>query len=354
MKKSEHTSRFSLTLVLAAVVFIILLISSVSAVATVYLLMHFKIIADSEELGTGTVMLYMALLSLSIGAVVVIIAGKIPLKPVNRIISQLNRLASGDFKTRLEIGRPLSSLRALNEIKDSFNKMAWELEHTEMLRSDFINNFSHEFKTPIVSIAGFAKLLKRGNLTDEQRAEYIDIIEEESLRLASMATNVLNLTKVENQTILSDISVFNLSEQLRHCVLLMEDKWSKKDLSFNMELSEYEISANEELLKQVWINILDNAIKFSPDGGLIIIKVTETENQLSVTIANSGSEIPEELKDKIFGKFYQTDESHSANGSGIGLAIVKQIVNLHKAQVSVESGNNLTAFTVTLPKKNII
>lgn len=131
-----------------------------------------------------------------------------------------------------------------------------------MLRSDFINNFSHEFKTPIVSIAGFAKLLRRGNLTDEQKEEYLEVIEEESLRLSAMANNVLNLTRVENQTILTEVTRFNLSEQIRGAVLLLAEKWTPKNLYMDMQFGEHMICANEELLKQVWINLLDNAIKF--------------------------------------------------------------------------------------------
>jgi signal transduction histidine kinase len=228
--------------------------------------------------------------------------------------------------------------------------MAQELQNTEVLRSDFINNFSHEFKTPIVSIAGFAKLLKRGNLTDEQKNEYIDIIEEESLRLSYMATNVLNLTNVENQTILTDVSEFNLSEQIRSAVLLLEDKWSRRKLEMYIDFDEYMIFANEELLKHVWINLLDNAIKFSPEYGVLGIKIEEINEFLYVSISNSGDPIPSELREKIFNKFYQADESHSSEGNGIGLAIVKRVVELHNGIVSVQSKDNLTTFTVKLPK----
>lgn len=351
MKKTDHKNRFSLTLLLTGIVFIILLVSSVVSLIVMYVLIHFHLIADAEDTGAGTVMLYMALVSLFIAAIIVIVAGKFPLGPINTIITKMNRLASGDFKTRLELGKPLRALPVVNEITESFNKMAEELENTEMLRGDFINHFSHEFKTPIVSIAGFAKLLKRGNLTDAQKAEYIDIIEEESLRLASMATKVLNLTKIENQAILTDVSNFNLSEQIRSCVLLLEDKWAKKNLNFNLELSEHMITANEELLKQVWINLLDNAVKFSHDGGMIVIHVLESAADIAVTVTNAGSEISPENKEKIFHKFYQADESHSTQGNGIGLAIVKRIVDLHQGRISVNSGNNMTAFTVTLPKR---
>lgn len=221
-----------------------------------------------------------------------------------------------------------------------------------MLRSDFINNFSHEFKTPIVSITGFAKLLKRGNLTPEQQQEYLDIIEMESLRLAAMATNVLDMTKVENQTILTDTTAFNLSEQLRSCILmLLEGKWKAKAIDFSVEFDEHSIMGDQELLQHVWINLLDNAIKFSPENGTVAVTAREQPHTLEVSISNQGPQIPEEKLSKIFNKFYQGDESHSAEGNGIGLALVKQIVQLHEGNVTVVSESNLTTFTVVLPKK---
>lgn len=170
------------------------------------------------------------------------------------------------------------------------------------------------------------------------------------MRLSYMATNVLSLTKVENQTILSDVSDYNLSEQIRSCILLLENKWSKKDIELQLEFGEHTISANEELLKQVWINLLDNAVKFTPDGHTIQVRISELENSITVVVMNTGSEIPKECQAKIFNKFYQADESHSSQGNGIGLAIVKRITELHGGKVSVTSENEVTAFTVELPK----
>ena len=228
--------------------------------------------------------------------------------------------------------------------------MAQELESTEMLRSDFINNYSHEFKTPIVSIAGLAKVLKRGNLSREEQEQYLSAIEEESMRLSYMATNVLSLTKVENQTILSDVSEYNLSEQIRSCMLLLENKWSKRDIELQLDFGEHMICANEELLKQVWINLLDNAVKFTPDGHTIQVRISETDYRIAVDVINTGIEIPQESLPKIFNKFYQADESHATQGNGVGLAIVKRIAELHGGRVSVTSENEVTAFTVELPQ----
>jgi signal transduction histidine kinase len=240
---------------------------------------------------------------------------------------------------------------AVTGIRDSFNKLAEELEHTEVLRNDFINNFSHEFKTPIVSIAGFAKLLRRGNLTEAQREAYLISIEEESKRLSYMATNVLNLSKVESQTILTDVTVFNLSEQIRSAVLLLEGKWSEKSIELQLDFREYTVEGNEEMLKQVWINLIDNAIKFSPRCGTVILDIQDGGETLSVSVSNTGSEIPAEQMGKIFGKFYQADESHATEGNGIGLAVVKRVVELHMGSIEVCSEGGMNTFTVELHKR---
>lgn len=353
MKKEEKKRRLGLTLLIAALVFVIQIFAVLIAVGIVTILMHTGIIKEfSKEVLThkGTLLL-MSVISVFAGIAVAAFSGKFYLHPVNRFIDQMNRLAAGDFKARIHFGKPIASHPAFQEIEGSFNKMAQELESTEMLRSDFINNFSHEFKTPIVSILGFAKLMKRGNLSPEQQREYLDIIEAESLRLAAMATNVLDMTKVENQTILTDVTHYNLSEQIRSCVLLLlEGKWAKKEIDFSVGFDEHMIMANEELMKHVWINLLDNAIKFSPEGGTVEVSIREQADTLAITVSNQGDEIPKEQHGKIFHKFYQADESHSAEGNGIGLALVKKITELHEGEIGVKSENGTTAFTVVLPK----
>ena len=353
MKKEERRERLSLTLLIALLVFAIQLFSVLVAIAIIVILMKTGIIKElSEELlSPRNTLVLMSVISLLAGYLVAAFSGKYYLRPVNRLINQMNRLASGDFKARMQFGKPIASHPTFQEIEISFNKMAQELESTQMLRSDFINNFSHEFKTPIVSITGFAKLLKRGNLTPEQQQEYLDIIEMESLRLAAMATNVLDMTKVENQTILADISAFNLSEQLRSCILmLLEGKWKSKEIDFSVEFDEHDITGDQELLQHVWINLLDNAIKFSPEGGTVAVIIREQPNALEISISNQGPQIPEEKLSKIFNKFYQGDESHSTEGNGIGLALVRQIVQLHEGKVSVTSTPDITTFAVMLPK----
>ena len=351
-KIKERASRTSLMIVLALFVFSILLAAIGITSLCLYILAKVGILIDvNGELPLTTVILFMSLVSMVLGGVIAFFSSRIPLKPINNLINKMNRLAAGDFKARLHFGNVLSSHSAFNEISTSFNKMAEELENTELLRNDFINNFSHEFKTPIVSITGFAGLLSKGNLTEEQKAVYIRSIEEESKRLAAMATNMLNLTKVENQTILTDISSFNLSEQIRSAVLLLEDRWARKNIDLQPDFDEYIIEANEELLKQIWINLVDNAIKFSENEGTVALAISEEGEFLRVSVSNTGKGIPPEKSEKIFNRFYQADESHTGEGNGIGLAIVKKIVTLHGGSITVKSDDVLTVFEVVLPKK---
>lgn len=352
LSKKEKRQRFNLTIVLALMIFCVLFVTLILISITSYILIRMGVLTIFGQNITEAKYLlpFMVITSIIIGGIVSIIITTFPLAPFEHFIHELNRLASGDYKARIKFGKSLVRLPGLDKLENSFNTMAEELQNTQMLRSDFVNNFSHEFKTPIVSIAGFAKLLRKGNLTEEQKEEYLAIIEKESLRLSAMATNVLNLTRVENQSILTEISTYNLSEQLRACTLLFESKWEQKNLKPNINFGEHNISANEELLKQVWINLIDNAVKFSPKGGILEIGIDENKSELCVTISNNGDTIqPENIK-KIFNKFYQADESHFSEGNGIGLAIVKSIVELHNGTVSVKSENNLTSFIVKLPK----
>lgn len=328
-------------------------VTLLSVGVTIYILVRFEILTgpDNTVPSPARIIFIFVLAALLAGFVMTFFFGMIPLKPINYLINQMNRLAAGDYRARIKYFKLLGKHPTMIEFTDSFNRMAEELQNTEMLRSDFINNFSHEFKTPIVSIAGFAKLLRKANLSEDQKEEYLRIIEEESLRLSQMATNVLNMTEVENKTILTDVTEYNLSEQIRSCILLLSEKWEEKELNFDLGFDEYMIHANEELMKQVWINLLDNAIKFTPDKGSIEVKIKENDDSFEISVMNTGSQIAPEHYKRIFNKFYQTDESHATEGNGIGLAIVKRVIDLHEGSVEVSSENNETTFTVFLPKK---
>lgn len=350
-KKNKH---FGLILLFVLILFLVVLFHTVFIGFFLYFLEKNTSFSITGVMPADIIRLTstLAVISIPLGIILAALVSKFPLKPIRDLIQGMDSLASGDFSSRINVGVIMQRYPDYVGVADSFNKMAEQLENTEMLRSDFVNNFSHEFKTPIVSIAGFASLLKRGNLTKEQQQEYLTAIEEESLRLSEMATNVLSLTKVENQTILSDVTGFNLSEQIRSCVLLLERKWTEKDLELNLEFEEHTIRANEELLKQVWINLLDNAVKFAPRGHTIQIGIHEENDAVQVEILNTGSQILPEKQKLIFNKFYQGDESHTTPGNGVGLAIVRRVVDLHGGTVTVTSRDEITKFTVTLPKRD--
>lgn len=346
--KRKH--RLSLTLLFAGIIFLILFITIAGSSGLILLANHYNLFSLRESLfSTERVLLNTALWSLLLGSIFSFLLVRILLKPINGIINAMNALASGHFETRLNFAGFLRKHPAAVEISGSFNHMAQELEKTEMLRSDFINNFSHEFKTPIVSIAGFTDLILEEQLTEEEQQEYLHIISEEAHRLSAMATNVLSLTRVENQTILTDTSTFNLSEQLRNCLLLLESKWEEKSLELYANFPEVEYTGNPELLKQVWVNLIDNAVKFADRCGTVRIDIYRTAQETSVTIANTGAEIPEDSLNRVFQKFYQVDKSHATQGNGIGLSVAKAIVELHGGRISVSSGGGETIFCVELP-----
>ncbi len=354
-KKNESSfrRRLSLALFYASFTCLVLVLSMGFALLAIKLFIHYDVLMHiPPELipDVNEAILFTLLVSLTVGALLSLPVVQVQISPLNRVITAMNRLASGDYRERLRFRRPTSLMPSYKEMEISFNKLAEELENTELLRSDFINNFSHEFKTPIVSIAGFARLLQRGELTEEQRREYLEAIYEESLRLSNMATNVLNLSHLEKQTILSHVSRYNVSEQIRSCVLLLEHAWSVKNIDWEIEMEEYEIEGDEELIKQVWINILSNAVKFSPADSCIILRASLTEGMLQVSVSNPGTILSPE-QPKIWHKFYQGDKSHSGTGHGIGLAIVKRIAELHGGSVGAESEDGNVVISVTFPQK---
>lgn len=340
--------RKKLTLIFSGVIFLILAITMLVVGTVMSVLIHNGVILNDNNgrYGRIVVILVFALASLIFGSIISLIIMHNPIHMVNRLVSSMDRLAKGDYSTRIVMGDG----KIRQTIENSFNKMAEELENTEMLRSDFINGLSHEFKTPIVSIRGFAKILKKNNLSDEERLEYLNIIDEESKRLAKLSTNVLELTKLENQSILTCISTYNVSEQIRRVMVLLEKKWGSKNIVPALNFNEYMITANEELLKQVWINLIDNAIKFTPEAGELEIKISNDETSTHVDVINEGALISDEEKDRIFRKFYQCDKSHASEGNGIGLAIVKRIVDLHNGKVEVSSYNGRNIFSIIIPK----
>lgn len=347
MIKQKHSNRWFLTLLFSSIVFIIIFIT-LSITGTIFFFLNeFSILHTKPEESPVLFLLTFIIASIFTGTLIGTIFSRIPLKPVHILIDGMASLAKGDYDVSINLGKrnPVGK-----EITKSFNVLAKELGQTEMLRSDFVNNLSHEFKTPIVSILGFAKLLQKSELSPEQK-DFVDIIVTESSRLTNMTSHMLTLTKIENQHILTDITTFNVSEQIRQSIILLESRWSDKQLDIEANFEEYQIDGNQELLKQVWINLIDNSIKYSPDKGLISFLIQESENQLEFYIKNRGPKIDKDIQQRIFHKYWQADLSHSSEGTGIGLSISKKIIDLHQGTITVDSNETETTFCVILPKQ---
>ena len=293
------------------------------------------------------------LVSLFIGISTLIMINGVFIKPLHNMIEAMNELAKGNFNVRIRLEEGSHSVE-VNEFAKSYNKAAEELGSVEILRKDFINNFSHEFKTPIVSIEGFAQLLKEGNLSTEEIDEYLTIIINESDRLANLSTNVLGLSKIESETNIGKKELFNVSEQIRQTIVMMEAKWSAKELSFDLDLENIEYYGNPQLLKHVWVNILDNAIKFSPTGATLFVEIQNHPNSFTFKVRDQGVGMNEDTIDHIFDRFYQGDTSHSSEGNGLGMTMVKKVLLLHDGQINIDSTPNMgTTMTITLPKSNL-
>lgn len=331
--KDKLLNKLGLTLRFSLSVFCTFLITALIVAAIGYALISSGVIYQIAHRGLFVLMLAILLTSVLIGTAISFMVSPASLRPTRKIIAAMDKLADGDFSARLDISHPPE----LKRLGDSFNSMAEELGGIELLRTDFINNFSHEFKSPITSIKGFAEILKYGDLTDEERDEYLDIVISESKRLTVMASNVLELSKVETQTILSEITDFDLGEQIRYCILLLEPKWEKKGLAFSADMQDVVCRGDYELLSQVWINLMDNAIKFTPEGGAVDITLKQDEKNAVVTIKDSGCGIPEEAISRVFDKFYQVNISRSTEGNGLGLTLVKRIIELHGGTIYCRS-----------------
>lgn len=268
--------------------------------------------------------------------------------PIKKITNATQKVASGDFTVELETKRD----DEIGELTHNFNKMVKELNSIECLQKDFINNVSHEIKTPISSIQGFAKLLEADDLSKEERKEYAEIIKEESDRLLYLSTNILKLAKLENQERIMNKTEFNIAEQIRRTISVLEPKWKEKNIKFNVNLKEQKFCGEKDLMYQVWMNIIENSIKFSKQDGQIDIKMKTDQESIIVEIKDYGIGMEEEEAKKIFDRFYQIDKSHTKPGAGLGMTIAKRIVELSGGKIEVKSKlNESTTFIVTLPIK---
>jgi signal transduction histidine kinase len=258
----------------------------------------------------------------------------------------LEELAKGNFDVQI----PLTKNKYANKSIEDINKVLTELNSVKLMRTNFISDFSHEFKTPIINIHGFAELLLEEDISTADRIEYAQIIFDESNRLTNMAKNVLLLNKLNTQGIVCNKTRFSLDEQLRTCISPFMREITKKKLQVECNAAETYFNGDADLLSQVWTNLLSNAIKFSHPSGNLAITLKTEENSIVVEIADEGCGMDEETQKHIFDQFYQGDKSHSTDGNGLGLSIAKRIVEMCNGTISVRSARDVgTTFIVTLP-----
>lgn len=291
--------------------------------------------------------------SVIVGSLLAFIIANNILKPLSELVKATRRVTNGDFNVTLEVGwSERHTVKELRELIRNFNEMTEELRNTELFRKDFISNFSHEFKTPLVSIRGFARQLYEGDLSPEQQREFSKIILDETEYLSVLSQNTLLITNLENKDIITEKTNFSLDEQLRGCMICLEPQWSAKNINIDMDLDSIDFYWNEPLLAHVWNNLFDNAVKFTPEGGSIFVSLKRENGSIVAKIKDSGCGIPKSAIPHIFEKFYQADASHAAKGNGLGLPLVKKIIELCEGSIVVSSEvDGGTEFVVKLRDK---
>lgn len=289
---------------------------------------------------------WIIILSTSIGWIINYFFSKKFFVPVMKLNRAMKEVAKGDFTIRLEGKR---ELKEIQEIYSNFNLMTQELSTTEILQTDFVSNVSHEFKTPINAIEGYATLLQgQEQLSELEKEVYVDKILLNTRRLSKLVGNMLLLSKLDNQVIQSKQSKFRLDEQIRQSIVILEPAWEEKNIEFDVDMEDIEYLGNESLLHHVWDNLIGNAIKFSPRDGFIKIVMKKIGNEINFLIEDDGPGIREKDKKHIFDRFYQSDSSHREEGNGLGLALVKQIVDVSNGEIFVENLVKGCRFTVKL------
>jgi signal transduction histidine kinase len=270
-------------------------------------------------------------------------------RPLRHLSEAAKKIAQGDFSVRIAPIRKDGKKDYVEVLFDDFNTMAAELAGIETLKNDFIANVSHEIKTPLSIIQGCANALQSDTLTIEEHRDYAKTIMDATQKLSSLVTNILKLNKLENQDIVPDAAPYDLSEQLRRCALAFEDIWERKNITFTAELEDITIKHDESMLELVWNNLFSNALKFTEPGGLFALSLKSAEGFAVVTVTDTGCGMDEKTVAHIFDKFYQGDSSHSGEGNGLGLAMVKRVMEITGGEISVDSKSGQgTTFTVRL------
>lgn len=289
--------------------------------------------------------------SIVIGTLLSFVAVNLFLKPLVELIKATKRVSEGDYTVQVDMGwAEKHTVRELADLIKVFNEMTRELNSNAMFNRDFMASFSHEFKTPLVSIRGFARQLYDGYLTPEQQKEFSRIILEETEYLSEFSSNTLLLTSLETSDIVTGKTEFQLDEQLRTCMLRLESQWTEKNIDIDMELDDVKFTWNEQTLSHVWNNLFDNAVKFTPANGRIFVSCHREAGVITIRVRDNGCGIPQKALPHIFEKFYQADASHSTKGNGLGLPLAKKIVEQCGGRIGVQSEPGKgTEFTVILP-----
>lgn len=293
------------------------------------------------------IFVWVLLFSVVLGTAMAVFTSRRILGSVLRLSGAMRAVAAGDYSVRLE---DESRVRIIRNTFADFNTMARALGATETLQSDFISGVSHEFKTPINAIEGYAMLLQERQQSEEECQECVDKILYNTRRLSGLVGNILLLSRVENQAIQSQKTAFRLDEQIRQAVLSLEPKWTEKQIDFDADLDPVSCVGNESLLMQVWLNLIDNAVKFDPYGGVVRLKLRQENDRARFEIEDNGPGISPEAQQHIFDKFYQSDTSHKMEGNGLGLALVKKILTACGGDITVHSAPDCgSRFVVGLP-----
>lgn len=272
---------------------------------------------------------------------------KIIYKKLNQIISGIHQVADGNYDITLNARK----LSPFTEVAENFNKMTAELRSVETLRNDFINDFSHEFKTPITSINGFATLLLDTEVPEAEKRQYLQIIADESERLAALSRQTLMMSRLDNQQSIPDKSPYALDEQIKQNIILLSREWTDKKIDMGVDLTPVTYCGNADLMSHIWMNLLNNAIKFTPECGSIDVAMRQEGNEILVCVSDTGKGMTEEQIAHIFNKYYQADPSHATKGMGLGLSIAHRIVELCGGRIEVTSTPGAgSTFTVRLPK----
>ncbi|MBQ7779438.1 MAG: HAMP domain-containing histidine kinase [Clostridia bacterium] len=271
-------------------------------------------------------------------------------RPVKRITDAADKIIKGDYSVRVKHQGKFGADETFNRVIDCFNKMAEELGSVETLRTDFVANVSHEMKTPLSVMQNYGTLLQSPDLSEEKRLEYAKGVTDGSRRLSDMMTNILKLNRLENQQIYPSTTTFDLGEQLCECLLGYENVWENAEIEIETDIAEnIRVKADAELLLLVWNNLFSNAFKFTDKGGKVSVSLTATEHHAIVKVTDTGCGMTPEVGAHIFEKFYQGDSSRSVQGNGLGLALVKRVVDIMKAEISVESAvGKGSTFTVRM------